>query len=289
MATGKRKKRGLEGLFEGDLSSFISEIENNTPASSQVLVPIGDLHPNPYQPRRVFDEEKLKELSASISQHGIFTPLILKKTIHGYDIVAGERRYRAAKLANIQEVPAIIMDFTDDQMMEIALLENIQREDLNAIEEAQAYRNIMDKLSLTQEQMAERLGKSRTHIANTLRLLQLPELLQNYVLEEKLTMGHVRALITLDANKAIEIANRAIQEGLSVRNVENIVKGLQLQEARKQKPKPPVNNTYKYAEDIVRKKFRTKVKIDEHTITLKYTDTKDLNRLLELMGVIEED
>ena len=289
MATGKRKKRGLEDLFDGDLSSFIADIENNTPESSQVTVSINDLHPNPYQPRRVFDEEKLNELSASIKQHGIFTPLILKKTIHGYDIVAGERRFRAAKKAGIEEVPAIIMDFSDEQMMEIALLENIQREDLNAIEEAQAYRNLMDKLNLTQEEMAERLGKSRAHIANTLRLLQLPEQLQNYVLENKLTMGHVRPLITLKSDKALEIAKRAIDENLSVRNVENIVKGLQLQEARKSKPKVPVEKTYKYAEDIVRKKFRTKVKIDDHTITFKYTDMNDLNRLLELMGVIEED
>ncbi len=288
MAANRKKKRGLEDLFDGDLSSFIDDIENNTPKSSQVTVSIEEIRPNPYQPRRVFDEEKLNELASSIQQHGIFTPLILKKAIHGYEIVAGERRYRAAKMAGLSEVPAIIMDFNDEQMLEIALLENIQREDLNAIEEAQAYRNMMDKLGLTQEKLAERLGKSRTYIANTLRLLQLPEKIQQYVLDGKLTMGHVRPLITLDEDKAIEIADRAIAEKLSVRSVENIIKGIELGKAKKNKPKPQPNEEYQYAEELVRKKFRTKVKIDDKTITLKYTDVQDLNRILELMGVIEE-
>lgn len=284
----KRLGKGLDDIFGGDLTSFIDDIEKNSTKSTQITVPIDQIRPNPYQPRRLFDEDKLNELAISIQQHGIFTPLILKKSVQGYDIVAGERRFRAAKIANLSEVPAIIVDFNDDQMMEIALLENIQRENLNAIEEAQAYRTMMDRLNLTQEQMANRIGKSRTHIANTLRLLQLPVALQNHVLEGTLSMGHVRPLITLDSQKAEEIAKRAIDNELSVRDVENIVRGIELSKNNKRKEKPEKNKDFEYAASLLRKKFRTKAKIEEQTITLKFNDVEDLNRILELMGVIEE-
>lgn len=286
--TKKRLGKGLDDIFGGDLTSFIDDIEKNTPKNSQITVTLDQIRPNPYQPRRLFDEEKLNELALSIKQHGIFTPLILKESVQGYEIVAGERRFRAAKLAELNEVPAIIVEFNDDQMMEVALLENIQRENLNAIEEAQAYRMMMDKLSLTQEQLATRLGKSRTHIANTLRLLQLPSTLQTYVLDGSLSMGHVRPLITLEPKKAEEIANRAITDHLSVRDVENIVRGIELSKNNKKKEKPEKSKEFIYVEGLLRKKFRTKAKVEDQTITLKYTDTDDLNRILELMGVIEE-
>lgn len=289
MAEKKKKlNKGLDAIFGGDITSLIDDIENNTPESSQEKILLEDIRPNPYQPRKVFNEESLNELASSIKEHGIFQPVILKKSIQGYEIVAGERRCRAAKMVGLTEVPAIIVDFTDQQMMEIALLENIQREDLNAIEEAQAYQTMMDKLQLNQSQLAKRIGKSRTYITNTLRLLNLPEKIQEYVLSGKLTMGHARALITLDKEKAIEIAKRVIDENLSVRDVENIVKGLELQQARKNKPKVEKPKEYVYVEGLLRKKYRTKVKVDDKTITIKYTDTSDLNRLLELMGVIEE-
>lgn len=288
MTTKKRLGKGLDDIFGGDLTSFIDDIEKNTPKNSQITVTLDQIRPNPYQPRRLFDEEKLNELALSIKQHGIFTPLILKESVQGYEIVAGERRFRAAKIAELNEVPAIIVEFNDDQMMEVALLENIQRENLNAIEEAQAYRMMMDKLSLTQEQLATRLGKSRTHIANTLRLLQLPSTLQTYVLDGSLSMGHVRPLITLEPSKAEEIANRAIKDHLSVRDVENIVRGIELSKNNKKKEKPEKSKEFIYVEGLLRKKFRTKAKVEDQTITLKYTDTDDLNRILELMGVIEE-
>lgn len=289
MAEKKKKlNKGLDAIFGGDITSLIDDIENNTPESSQEKILLEDIRPNPYQPRKVFNEESLNELASSIKEHGIFQPVILKKSIQGYEIVAGERRCRAAKMVGLTEVPAIIVDFTDQQMMEIALLENIQREDLNAIEEAQAYQTMMDKLQLNQSQLAKRIGKSRTYITNTLRLLNLPEKIQEYVLSGELTMGHARALITLDKEKAIEIAKRVIDENLSVRDVENIVKGLELQQARKNKPKVEKPKEYVYVEGLLRKKYRTKVKVDDKTITIKYTDTNDLNRLLELMGVIEE-
>jgi len=290
MANTKRKLgKGLNEMFGGNVEAIIEDIENNTPKSRQVQVKLEEIRPNPHQPRRYFDEEKLNELALSISQHGVFTPVILKKsTIQGYEIVAGERRVRASKIAGLKEVPAIIVDFTDEQMMEIALLENIQREDLNAIEEAQAYRAMMDQLSLTQEALASRVGKSRTHIANTMRLLNLPEKLQNMVLSGELSMGHVRPLITLDKEDALRIGERARQEKLSVREVENIVKGLELQKKRKEKPKPEKNPQYSYVEGLLRKKFRTKVKVEDQKITLKFSSDEDLNRILELLDVIED-
>ena len=294
-ASKKTKKlgKGLDAIFGeasqgGDLQSVISAIEKKAPQLSQVEVKLKDIRPNPYQPRKHF-EEKLNELAVSIKEHGIFQPIILKESVQGYEIVAGERRFRAASIVGLEEVPAIIVDFSDQQMMEIALLENIQREDLNAIEEAQAYQSMMKKLKLTQEELSKRVGKSRAHIANTVRLLKMPKKLQDYVLEGTLTMGHIKPLITIDEKKALEVAQKAIDNELSVREVEDIVKGIKLQDARKAKPKEEKPKEYVYVEGLLRKKYRTKIKVDDNTITIKYSDTKDLNRILEIMGVIEED
>ena len=285
--------KGLDAIFQNgttgtDLTSMIDAIEKKAPEMAQNMIAVDEIRPNPYQPRKHFDEEALNELAASIKEHGVFQPILLKKSIQGYDIVAGERRWRASKIAGLKEIPAIIVEFTDDQMMEIALLENIQREDLNAIEEAQAYKAMMDKMHLTQEELAGRIGKSRTHVTNTLRLLNINEKLQQYILEGILSMGHVRPLVGLDDETALKIANRAIKEKLSVRQVEDIVRGYKLAQKRKNAPKKEKNTTYTYAEDLLRKKFRTKVKVEEKTITLKYSDTEDLNRILEIMGVIED-
>ena len=295
-ASKKTKKlgKGLDAIFGeasqgGDLQSVISAIEKKAPQLSQVEVKLKDIRPNPYQPRKHFDEEKLNELAVSIKEHGIFQPIILKESVQGYEIVAGERRFRAASIVGLEEVPAIIVDFSDQQMMEIALLENIQREDLNAIEEAQAYQSMMKKLKLTQEELSKRVGKSRAHIANTVRLLKMPKKLQDYVLEGTLTMGHIKPLITIDEKKALEVAQKAFDNELSVREVEDIVKGIKLQDARKAKPKEEKPKEYVYVEGLLRKKYRTKIKVDDNTITIKYSDTKDLNRILEIMGVIEED
>jgi ParB family chromosome partitioning protein len=296
MAAGKKKKlgKGLDAIFNdasqgADLQSMINAIEKKSPQLSQVMISIDEIRPNPYQPRKHFDQEKLNELAQSIHEHGIFQPIIVKKSISGYEIVAGERRFRAASIVGLKELPAIIVDFTDQQMMEIALLENIQREDLNAIEEAKAYQTMMEKLDLTQDELSKRVGKSRAHIANTVRLLKMPQKLQDYVLEGRLTMGHIKPLITIDEKKALEIAKKAIKENLSVRAVEDIVKGIKLQNARKAKPKVEKPKEYVYVEGLLRKKYRTKIKVDDNAITIKYTNTEDLNRILELMGVIEED
>lgn len=294
-ASKKTKKlgKGLDAIFNdgtqgADLKSVIDAIEKKAPQLSQITVSLKEIRANPYQPRKYFDEEKLNELASSIKEHGIFQPIILKQSVKGYEIVAGERRFRAATMVGLAEVPAIIVDFTDQQMMEIALLENIQREDLNAIEEAQAYKSMMDKLHLTQEELSSRVGKSRAHIANTVRLLKMPKKLQDYILKGVLTMGHIKPLITIDDKKALEIAEKAINQSLSVREVEDIVKGVKLQDAKRAKPKEEKPKEYVYVEGLLRKKYRTKIKVDTNTITIKYTDTKDLNRILEMMGVIEE-
>lgn len=297
MATSKKTRKlgkGLDAIFNdgaqgADLQSVIDAIEKKAPQMSQLEIPLKDIRPNPYQPRKNFDEEKLNELAQSIKEHGIFQPIILKQSVHGYDIVAGERRFRAASIVGLETVPAILVEFTDEQMMEIALLENIQREDLNAIEEAQAYQAMMQKLHLTQEELSKRIGKSRAHIANTVRLLKMPQKMQDYVLEGKLTMGHIKPLITIDETKALEVAKKAIEQQLSVREVEDIVKGIKLQDARKSKPKEEKPKEYVYVEGLLRKKYRTKIKVDDGSITIKYTNTDDLNRILELMGVIEEN
>ena len=293
----KKKKSGLgkglnaifnDGNSSSDLVSMIDAIEKNAPELTQTKILLKDIRTNPYQPRKYFDEEKLNELAQSIKEHGVFQPILLKKSIHGYDIVAGERRWRAAKIAGLEDISSIIVDFTDDQMMEIALLENIQREDLNAIEEAQGYQAMMDKLHLTQEELAQRVGKSRTHVTNTLRLLNISKTLQKYILDGILSMGHIRPLIGLPEDKALQTAKRAVDEKLSVRQVEDIVKGIKLSLSKKNKSKETQESPYNYAETLIRKKYGTKVKIQNKTITIKYTDIKDLNRILELMGVIEE-
>ena len=249
---------------------------------------IDDVLPNRFQPRIKFNEDSLNELSESIKEHGVIQPIVVRPVGDKYEIIAGERRYRASKIAGLNKIPAIIRNFTDEQMMEIALLENLQRENLNAIEEAIAYKKMIQNLGITQEELAKKVGKSRSHVTNIIGLLRLPQEVQQLVADSKITMGHARALITLDKERALKIAKRVIDEKLSVRDVENIVKGFELQEARKNKPKVEKSKEYQYVEGLLRKKYRTRIKVDDKSITIKYSDTDDLNRLLELMGVIEE-
>ena len=223
-----RLGKGLNSIFGQDVSKVLEDIQNGdvkTEKQEQTKINIDQIRPNPYQPRKVFDDTALQELSQSIKQHGVFTPILVKKSIQGYDLIAGERRLRASKLAGMSDIPAIIVDLNDQEMMEIALLENIQRENLNGIEEAKAYEQLIQRLNYTQEQLANRVGKSREHITNTLRLLKLPEDVQEYVVQKKLSMGHVRALIGLkDENMIRKIAKQAIDQGLSVRKIEQLVK-----------------------------------------------------------------
>ena len=185
------------------------------------------IRPNPYQPRKTFEEERLNDLASSIQQHGILQPIVLRQTVQGYYIVVGERRFRASKLAGLTEVPAIIKELSDEDMMELAIIENLQREDLNAIEEAESYKKMMTDLNITQQEVARRLGKSRPYIANMLRLLQLPKNVAQMVQHGVLSSAHGRTLLTLkDASKIKKTAKKAAQESWSVRYLEEYVNGL---------------------------------------------------------------
>lgn len=285
-----RLGKGLNSIFGQDVSKVLEDIQNGdvkTEKQEQTKIYIDQIRPNPYQPRKVFDDTALQELSQSIKQHGVFTPILVKKSIQGYDLIAGERRLRASKLAGMSDIPAIIVDLNDQEMMEIALLENIQRENLNGIEEAKAYEQLIQRLNYTQEQLANRVGKSREHITNTLRLLKLPEDVQEYVVQKKLSMGHVRALIGLkDENMIRKIAKQAIDQGLSVRKIEQLVKDLQ----HKKEPEKQVeeNIFIKEAKNKLEEYFQTSVKVSEHSISIHYENEEDMNRILELLNLIEE-
>ncbi|KAF0227226.1 MAG: ParB-like protein [Erysipelotrichaceae bacterium] len=278
-----RLGRGLEAIFGENVSTVLDEIQRSH-ANNSEEVALELIHPNPYQPRIHFDEVKIEELAQSIREHGVFTPILIRKAVSGYQLIAGERRLRAAKVAQLKSIPSIILEFTESEMMEISLIENIQREDLNIIEEAKAYDNLLTRMNMTQETLAKKVGKSRVHITNTLRLLQLPKSVQDLVLNKVLTMGQVKPLITLDdPHKIKTLADKIAKEGLSARDVEKLVKD------KKASKKPEVKQTdYSYAERLLTNKFQTKVKIDHRTVTINYQDEDDLNRLLELMGVIED-
>ena len=285
-----RLGKGLSSIFGQDVSKVLDDIQNGdmeVESQEQSKIPVDEIRPNPYQPRKVFDEDALKELSSSIKQHGVFTPILVKKSIQGYDLIAGERRLRASKLAGLKDIPAIIVDFDDQEMMEIALLENIQREDLNVIEEAKAYEKLIQRLNYTQEQLAHRVGKSREHITNLLRLLKLPEDVQEYVVNKQLSMGHVRALLGLKTEAGMrKVAKQAIDQGLSVRKVEQIVKDIN---NKKTVEKPKDDIYVKAAKEKLQEYFQTSVSISKNSISIHYENKEDLNRVLELLNLVEEE
>ena len=285
-----RLGKGLSSIFGQDVSKVLDDIQNGdmeVERQEQSKIPVDEIRPNPYQPRKVFNDEALKELSSSIKQHGVFTPILVKKSIQGFDLIAGERILRASKLAGLKDIPAIIVDFDDQEMMEIALLENIQREDLNVIEEAKAYEKLIQRLGYTQEQLAHRVGKSREHITNLLRLLKLPEDVQEYVVSKQLSMGHVRALLGLktEANMR-KVAKQAIDQGLSVRKVEQIVKDTN---NKKTIEKPKEDIYVKAAKEKLQEFFQTSVSISKNAISIHYENKEDLNRILELLNLVEEE
>lgn len=287
---GKALGRGLEAIFGENVSDVLEQIQkgtNDTVPSVKETVQLKDVRPNPYQPRTVFDESKLNELAESIKEHGVFTPILVKKSIRGYEIVAGERRVRASRIAGLTEIPAIVVDFTDDQMMEIAMLENIQREDLSVIEEAIGYSKMIERFGYTQEQLAKRVGKSREHITNILRLLKLPKEVQQMVINNELSMGHVRALLSLDPSLILSVAKKASKEGLSVRAVEALTKEINNPTEKKEKPSKE-NTAYSYPQKLISDKLSTKVSISNKSITIHFENDDDLNRILEIMNVLED-
>lgn len=294
MAEKKKKLgRGLDSIFGSNVEQFLDEIqESGTDAQGrkEVQIPIQEIRPNPYQPRKEFDEKALEELSRSIEQHGIFTPLLVRKSIKGYDLIAGERRLRAARKVKLETVPAIIVDFDEQEMMEIALLENIQREDLNPIEEAEAFESLVNTLHYTQEKLAERVGKSREYCANMLRLLKLPQEVKQLVVDKKLTMGHVRPLLGLnDEEQMYEAAQEILKQKMSVRAAEKYVKELTHKEpVVKHDPKKEKDPLVKDIENRMSEKLGTYVEISKKEICISYTGTDDLNRILEELDCLEE-
>ena len=291
METKKRALgKGLEQLFNNenfDLDTFEKNVIESTPKEEIVELPLDELRPNPYQPRKLFDDGALNELCESIKEHGVFQPIIVKKSIKGYEIIAGERRFRASKMAGKETIPAIIRDFTDDQMMEISLLENLQRENLNPLEEALAYKNMIDRLGLTQEELSKRVGKSRSHITNIIGILRLPAEVQKMIAEEKLTMSHAKILSKIENEEEIIAMARDIAEnGLAVHDLENIAqnKEKKVKIVRKEKPE---SNEFKYVEDMLRDKLDTKVKIKDKKVIINFTNIADLNRILEILDVKE--
>lgn len=276
--------------------SFGSIINESTLLSvesteSVLSLRLSEIEPNRNQPRRHFDAEKLEALAESIRQNGVISPIVVTKTDTGYEIVAGERRWRASKLAGMTEIPAIVRDYSPQKLTEVALIENIQREDLNPIEEAQAYRALMDDYELTQEQISERLGKSRSAIANSVRLLSLEKPLQEYVASGRISEGHARCVLSLDGEVLREfLIKRIIEDGLNVRQTEKLAK--ELAKAGSPKPKKPTSQTDIQVEMIrksIEEKLGTKVKISHGAkkgrIEIEYYGNRDLDRLLEVLGL----
>lgn len=285
----KRKAlgKGLEELFNSEsleIDKLEERIRQSATSDEIVEVNLEELRKNPYQPRKIFDEEALKELSDSIKTYGVFQPIIVKRSVRGYEIVAGERRVRASKMAGLSTIPAIIKDFSDEQMMQIALLENLQREDLTSIEEANAYKDILNSLQITQEDLANKLGKSRSHITNMIGLLKLPLSVQDMLLKRAISMGHARVLSKLEDISQIEqLARRIISENLSVRNLESLIDG----SYKRTTPiiRKPKSIEYKYVEDALKDKLDTKVSISNNKIQISYVSKEDLNRILEILEI----
>ena len=250
------------------------------------------IRPNPYQPRKTFEEERLNDLASSIQQHGILQPIVLRQTVQGYYIVVGERRFRASKLAGLTEVPAIIKELYDEDMMELAIIENLQREDLNAIEEAESYKKMMTDLNITQQEVARRLGKSRPYIANMLRLLQLPKDVAQMVQHGALSSAHGRTLLTLkDASKIKKTAKKAAQESWSVRYLEEYVNGLVSKDISMKLDKETKGSKPKMIqqqERFLKKQYGTKVDISTSKnvgkITFEFKSEAEFKRLIRQLN-----
>ncbi|HZG59128.1 MAG TPA: ParB/RepB/Spo0J family partition protein [Anoxybacillus sp.] len=278
-----------KGLGKG-INALFANLETQEDEVIQEIS-IKELRPNPYQPRKTFKQETIDELKESILQHGILQPLIVRKSIKGYEIVVGERRYRAAKEAKLKTVPAVVRDLTERQMMEFALLENLQREDLTPIEEAHAYQALIDHLNITQEELAKRLGKSRPHIANHIRLLSLPKDVQQLIEDGVLSMGHGRALLGLKKKGQLKaIVDKIVKEKLNVRQVEQLINHINENVSREtSQPKVEKSIFLKQSESLLREKLGTPVVIKQNRkkgkIEIEFFSNEDLERILELLNI----
>lgn len=285
----KKLGKGLGEIFGDNIDSVLDEISKGTSdvKGDKLLIDVSEIRPNPYQPRKLFDEEALKDLSASIKEKGVFTPILVRKSLKGYELIAGERRLKASKMAGLKEIPAMVVDFDDANMMEVSLLENVQRENLTPIEEAEAYDNIIKRLNYTQDELSKKVGKSRAYITNSLRILKLPTRVRAYVNDGKLSLGHAKALLAFeDEDKINEVADRVVKEDLTVRDVEKLAKDKPTVKKKKEVVVDP------YMESVrknLENKFQTGVELDGKKIVLHYNDVDDLNRILEIMDCLEKD
>ncbi|MFP3391516.1 ParB/RepB/Spo0J family partition protein [Brevibacillus sp. SIMBA_040] len=272
--------KGLNALITSNLIEEGEQVKE---------VSVSEIRPNPYQPRKEFEQSAIDELAGSIKEHGIIQPLIVRKSIKGFELVAGERRLRAAKLAGLKQVPVVVKAYTDQQLMEIALIENLQRENLNPLEEAEAYEKLIAYHDYTQDQLAKKIGKSRPHVANMLRLLQLPEGIRKMVSAADLSMGHARALLTVTDEKAQQqLAKDVVEKELSVRQLEELVKQLSVSRETKRK-KPAKNEPVLIAiEERLRSRFGTSVKIKKGSkrgkIEIDFYSQEDLQRIVDLLN-----
>lgn len=296
MSKNKGLGRGIDALFQ----DFASLEDVDVQKEEIIDIPLTELRPNPYQPRKKFDESGLQELASSIKQTGVFQPIIVRKsTVKGYEIIAGERRFRASKIAEKPTIPAIVREFDEEAMMQIAVLENLQREDLSPLEEAEAYDMLMKNLKLTQEELSRRLGKSRPYIANYLRLLSLPVVVKDLLQNERLSMGQARTLLGLkDKNQITLLANRAVKENLTVRQLEQIVttaneiKPITKKTQKAVQPKPYY---IRESEERLMDKFGTSVNILEKEgkqtgkIEIEYLSHADLTRILDILEIQFDD
>lgn len=272
-----------KGLGKG-LGALITTADTGDTGVKEIR--INDIEPNSGQPRKNFNDEKLTQLAESIKQHGVVQPLIIQREVSGYKIVAGERRWRAAKIAGLKTVPVIVRDLSDKQVMEIALIENLQREDLNPIEEAEAYNKLIDDFGMTQEEISSTVGKSRPAIANSLRLLSLQEQIKSRLIEGEITSGHARAILAIDSKSLqLKALEEIISKKLSVRETELLVKRLNTK--KKVKTKKSDDAEYKAIEDRFREVFGTKVKIVNNQkngkIVIEYYSIDELDRIIGLV------
>ena len=283
--------KGLEQLFPNSVIDFddfekdiVEENENNV-----TEIKIDDIRSNPYQPRKTFDIESLNELAKSIKEYGVVQPIIVKKSIKGYELVAGERRTKAAKIAGLKKIPAIIKDFDDQEMMEIALVENIQREDLNPIDEATSISNIIKLRGYTQEEFANKFGKSRSYVTNILGLLKLPDEVRKLVEKRSLSMSHARVLSKMeDEEKIVELAKRVITDSLSVHELEKLSQE-EKADTKKNKSKSNYDTKYRMFENIIMDALNTKVRVHKNKIEVYFDGIRELEDILAKMHIDIED
>lgn len=294
--------KGLDSLIPDNKSLKTTKKESNVPVKKEditakdgtIMMKINDVEPNREQPRKNFEEDALLELADSIKQFGVLQPLIVQKRKDYYEIIAGERRWRAAKIAGVKEVPVIIKEYTDQEIVEISLIENIQRENLNPIEEAMAFKKLLTEFNLKQDEVAERVSKSRTAVTNSMRLLKLSEKVQQMIIDDMISTGHARALLAIDDEELqYTLANKIFDEKLSVRETEKLVK--EIKNPKKEKPKKEIKNSFVYEdlEERMKNIIGTKVHVNHKAngkgkIEIEYYSDTELERIFDLLMTIRE-